>query len=370
MLTSTPHHASLILAHSLLSMATALKNKTGGITYEEIVQDIVAGRFSPVYLFMGEESYYIDSLTEKLVDALIPEEQRDFDLTTFFGADTEIDQVIMAAREFPMVAQRKVVVLREAQALPPPNGKEKLQRLELYLRQPQPNTVLIVCYKGSSIDRRSKLVSSATKLGTVFTSDKLPPRTLPTFVRNYAKHKGAAIEADAAVALADFVGNDLSRLASEIDKLIIAKPAAVPSITRELIIRHIGMSKEFNIFELQDALVQKSAFKAYQIIQYFTANPKENPPMRYLPVLFKFFSNILIAHYSPDKSETGLAAWLGMSPGQIKYGILPAMRTFSAVKALNTLSMIRKTDVRTKGVGNTSISDYDLMRELIYYILS
>lgn len=351
-------------------MASPPKTLSTQAAYETLAHEMAAGQFRPVYILMGEEPYYIDRLTDRLVDALIPEEQRDFDLMTFFGADTEIEQVIMAAREFPMIAQRKVVVLREAQTLPPPNAKEKLQRLELYLKQPQPQTVLIVCHKGGSIDKRSKLISLATKLGVVFTSDKLRQENVATFVHHYAQQKGIKIEAEAAFTLGELIGTDLSRLTHEVDKLVIAKPAALPSITKDLVLQHIGISKEFNIFELQDALIQKNAFKAHQIVNYFAANPKENPPMRYLPALFKFFSHLLIAHYSPDKSENGLATWLGIQPWQVKKNILPALYAYPPMKALNVISMIRRTDAKTKGVGNSDISDGDLMKELIHFILS
>lgn len=350
-----------------------LKGKSTTALYEEIAHEIKAGRFAPVYILMGEESFYIDRLTDLLVDTLIPEEQRDFDLSTFFGADTQIEQVIMAAREFPMMATRKVVILREAQALVSSGGKnnakEQLDRLELYLRQPQPNTVLVVCYKDGVLDRRSKMMAQAAKLGVVFNAEKLDNKGLATFVRNYVTSKKGKIEADAAVTLVDFVGNDLSRLASEADKLLLAKGTIAPSITHELVVRNIGVSKEYNIFELQDALVRKDVLKANRIIQFFDSNAKEYPPMRYLPVLFKFFSNILIAHYSPDKTPDGLATWMGMSAGQIRYGIIPAMQAFSPMKTLNIIALIRRTDARTKGVGNPSISDGDLIRELIYFIL-
>lgn len=349
------------------------KGKSTETLYSEIAQEVQAGRFAPVYILMGEETFYIDRLTDLLVDALIPEEERDFGLNTFFGADTQIEQVIMSAREFPMMANRKVVVLREAQALVSSGGKnnakEQLERLELYLRQPQPTTVLIVCYKGGTLDRRSKMMTQANQLGVVFNSEKLDNKGLATFVRNYVASKGGKIENDAAVTLVDFVGNDLSRLSGEADKLLVAKGTVVPSITNELVVRNIGVSKEYNVFELQDALVRKDVLKANRIIQFFDSNAKEYPPMRYLPVLFKFFSNILIAQYSPDKSPEGLATWMGMSPGQIRYGIIPAMQAFSPKKVLDIIALIRRTDARTKGVGNPSIPDGELMRELIYFIL-
>lgn len=349
-------------------MAPAAKSKTeGGITPEQIFREVQEGKIAPFYLLMGEESYYIDRIADFLLDRIIPAEQRDFDLATFFGAEAQVSNVIQSAREFPMMSQRRVVILREAQALD--SAKAELDKLELYLRQPQPSTVLIVCYKEGTLDKRSKMMALANKVGVVYTSNKLRDYELPKFITSYAQRKQVAIAPEAAQMMADYIGTDLSRIASEMDKLLIALPQGSPAISREMVMTNIGMSKEFNIFELTDALANKDVRKTHLIIKYFDKNQKENPPMKYLPLVYKLFAQVLMAYYSPDKSENGIANFLGISPWQARKNILPAMRHYSGVKAMNILSQIRRTDGRTKGIDNPSIPQGDLIKELMHYIL-
>ena len=341
---------------------TVAKKKTG-ITHEEIIREVRAGNVKPIYYLMGEESYYIDRVADFLVNSVLKPEEKDFNLITLFGAETDIDTVINSAKGFPMGAQRLVVLVKEAQNL------QNIDRLEYYLKQMQPSTVLIFCHKNGALDRRKKIAGLIEKNGVLYESKKLYDSNLPTFIRDYLRRKHLAIDPAAASMLAEHVGSDLNRLAGELDKLCLAIPANEKTVTPDLVERNIGISKEFNIFELQDALAQKDVLKVNKIANYFDKNPKANPPQKILPSLFKFFSNLMLAYYSPDKSEKGIAAWLGMTDWQVRRNVLPAMQKYSGVKVMKIIGEIRRTDARSKGVGNPSISGGDLMKELFFFIL-
>jgi len=337
--------------------------KPAGITYEQIVREVRAGDIKPIYFLMGEESYYIDHVADFIVNTLLTPEERDFNLVTFFGADTAVETVITAARAYPMGAQRLVVLVKEAQSM------KHIDRLELYLRQVQPSTVLVICYKNGSLDRRLKVAALIQKEGVLFESKKLYDSQLPPFVRDYLKRRHVAVAQGAAEMVAEYVGADLNRLASELDKLVLALPQGEKTVTPELVRQQIGISKNFNIFELQDALGTKDVLKVNRILKYFDSNPKENPIQMVLPALFRYFSNLMLAYYSPDKSEHGIATWLNMTDWQVRKNVMPGMRLYTGVKVMNILSEIRRTDGRAKGVGNPSTSNGDLMRELMYFVL-
>ncbi len=254
-----------------------------------------------VYFLMGEESYYIDRLADFIVGAVLKVEERDFNLLTFFGADTDIDAVINAAKGYPLGAARLVVMVREAQRL------GRLERLEFYLKHVQPSTVLVLCYKGGSIDRRLKIAGLIEKVGVLYESKKVYDSQLPAFITAYLKRRQIHIEPDAATLLGECVGADLNRLAGELDKLCIALPEGEKEVTAQLVAAHVGMSKDFNVFELQDALGRKDVLKVMIIANYFDSNPKANSIQKILPFLFKFFSNVMLAYNAPDMTERGIA---------------------------------------------------------------
>lgn len=333
------------------------------VTHESIVKDVRAGNVKPVYYLMGEEAYYIDRIADFLIDSLLTPEERDFNFITYYGAEAQVDNIINSAKGFPIGSQRLVVLVKEAQAL------RGMERLEFYLRQPQPTTVLILCHKNGTIDRRLKVAAMVQKIGVLYESKKLYERELPAFIKGYVARKRFGIDATAAEMLADFVGSDLNRIAGELDKLMLALPKGETAISPELVEKNIGISKNFNVYELQEALIQKDVLKVNRIAKYFDSNPKANPIQMVLPSLFRFFSQLMLAYYSPDKSERGLAAWLGMTEWQVKRNILPAFSSWNAVKVMYIISEIRRTDARSKGVNNPSISSGELMKELLYYIL-
>lgn len=337
--------------------------RTPSVTYEAIVREVQAGNIKPVYYLMGEESYYIDRIADLIVASVLLPEERDFNLVTLFGAETNVDNVINMAKGFPMGAKRLVVHVKEAQAL------QNIDRLEYYLGHPQASTVLILCHKNGTIDRRKKIVRLIEKCGVLFESKKLYDSQLPTFVKDYLRRKKVSIAPEAAALMGEFVGSDLNRMASELDKLCLSLPENASNVTVEMVKQNIGMSRDFNIFELQEALVNRNVLEANLIAKYFDLNPKANAIQKTLSMLFRFFSNLMLSFYAPDKSERGLAAWLGMSEWQIRRNVLPAMRNYSGTKVLRIIGEIRRTDARSKGVDNPGTSNGDLMKELLFFIL-
>lgn len=337
--------------------------KRAGISYEQIVRDVRAGKVAPVYYLMGAENYYIDRVADFIVQTLLKPEERDFNLVTLFGAETDIDQVIMAAKAFPMGAPYTVVLVKEAQNL------KRIERLDFYLQQPQTTSVIIFCHMNGTLDGRLKVTQAIDKAGVLFESKKMAETQLPAFIRDYLGRHRLTINGDAASMMAEYVGADLNRLSGELDKLMISLPQGETVITESMVRTHVGMSKDFNIFELQDALAEKDVQRANQIANYFNKNHKANPIQKTLPVLFRFFSNLMMAYYSPEKSDRGIAQWVGVTEWQARRSLIPAMKRFSGVKVMQIIGKIRQTDARSKGVGNSDIPAGELMRELIFFIL-
>ena len=331
-------------------------------TYEEIARDLKNRIYKPVYYLMGEESYYIDRISEYIAQTVLNENEKEFNQTILYGADTDIATIINAAKRYPMMSKYQVVIVKEAQ------GVKNIDELSYYLQKPLESTIL-VCHKHGVLDRRKKLAAEIEKVGVLFESKKIKDTQLAGFITSYLKRKSIEIEPKASEMMAEFVGTDLSRMAGELEKLIITLPKGQKRITPEQIEQNIGISKDYNNYELRNALIIKDVFKANQIIKYFEENPKTNPLQMTLSVLFNFFSNLMLAYYAPEKSEQGIAAQLGLkSPWQSK-DYLAAMRKYSGVKVMQIIGEIRYCDAKSKGVGNSSLGDGELLRELVYKIL-
>ena len=332
-------------------------------TYEVIARDLKNRIYKPVYYLMGEESYYIDKISEYIAQTVLTDEEKEFNLTVVYGSDTDVATIINAAKRYPMMAERQVVIVKEAQQL------KNIEELVYYVQKPLQSTILVLCHKDGTIDRRKKLAAEVEKVGVLFESKKLKEAQLPGFITTYLKPKSVDIEPKASEMMAEFVGADLNRMAGELDKLVITLPQGVTRVSPEQIELNIGVSKDYNNYELRSALVAKDVLKANKIIKYFEENPKTNPIQMTLSVLFGFFSNLMLAYYAPEKTEQGIAAQLGLrSPWQAREYIM-AMRQYSGVKVMQIIGEIRYCDARSKGVGNSSLSDGDLLRELIYVIL-
>ena len=339
-----------------------MAKKAGGITYQEIIQQVKAGDFRPIYYLMGDEAYYIDRLSDYIVERALTEDERDFNLTVLYGPQTTGEEVVNAAKRYPMMAERQVVVVREAQSLP------HREVLAFYAQKPMPTTVLIICHKNGTLDRRTALAKDIQKAGIVFESNKLYERELPGFVSNYVRRKGAEITPDASQILCEHVGADLNRLAGELDKLIVAVGER-HRIDAQVIQDNIGISKEYNVFELLAALSVKDVVKANRIVKYFDSNPKNFALQPVLSSLFKFYADLMLAYYSQVKSEEGIAAWLEQSTWQVRRNITPAMQRYTAMKVYQIIGEIRRTDGASKGVGGQKTSDGDLLKELVFFIL-
>lgn len=332
-------------------------------SYEEIVRDVRERRFKPVYYLMGEEGYYIDRISDYIVETVLTDEEKDFNLTVLYGPETTVETVVNAAKRYPMMAEHQVVLVREAQGLA---GKEALS---FYLAHPQPATVLVLCHKHGVLDRRKKLAADVQKVGVLYESKRLYDNQLPGFVTGYLRRKGLTIAADAAQLLCDSVGSDLSRLAGELEKLMLALPKGEGRIGAELIEAHTGLSKDYNNFELVNALVAKDVLKANRIVKYFNSNPRSFALPLTLGVLFNFFSGVMLAYYAPQRTEEGIADWLEQPRWQVSRNILPAMRNYTGSKVMKIIAELRRMDAKSKGVDNPNTTDGELLKELVFFIL-
>lgn len=332
-------------------------------TYESIMSELKSGTFRPVYYLMGEEGYFTDRITDYIMENALDEVERDFNMTVYYGLDTDIDTVVTAAKRFPMMAERQVIIVKEAQML------KNIDSLQFYLQSPQPTTVLVFAHKNGSIDKRKKVATELERTGVVLDSKKLRDDQLPAFITGYLREKGLAADNKSVLMMRESIGADLSRIAGEIDKLAIALPQGSMSITPELVEEHIGISKEYNNFELQNALVNKDILKANKIINYFAQNPKKNPIQMTLALLFSFFSNVMMSYYAPDKSERGVAEFLGLRSSWGVGDYIKAMKNYRAVHVMEILHLIRLADAQSKGAEGPQTPDGEIMRELLYKIL-
>lgn len=332
-------------------------------TYEGIIRELQAKQYRPVYYLMGDEAFYIDKIADYIIDNVLTDTEKEFNQTILYGADVDAATIINAAKRYPMMSEYQVIVVKEAQAV------HNMEELVFYLQKPLKSTILVLCHKHGSLDKRKKLAAEIEKVGVLYESKKLKEAQLPAFIAAYIKQKGFDIDQKATAMLAEFVGTDLSRLVGEMEKLIITSSKNSTKITPEQIEKNIGISKDYNNFELRSALVEKDVLKANKIVKYFEENPKTNPIQMTLSLLFGFYSNLMMAYYAPEKSEQGIAAFLGLkSPWQARE-YMAAMRKYSGIKTMQIISEIRTTDAKSKGVENSSLSDGDLLRELVFKIL-
>ncbi len=333
------------------------------LSCEDILKELRAKHYYPIYYLMGEESYYIDLIADYITDNILTETEKEFNLSVVYGADIDISTVINAAKRYPMMSEHQVVVVKEAQNI------RNMEELSYYLQKPLLSTILVICHKHGILDRRKKLATEIEKSGVLFESKRLKEGQLPAFINSYMKRKGVDMEAKASAMLADFIGTDLSRLTGELEKLTITLPKGKTRITPEQIEKNIGISKDYNNFELRNALIQKNVLRANQIIKYFDENQKTNPIQVTLSLLFSFFSNLMLAYYAPEKSEQGIATMLGLrTPWQAK-DYIAAMRKYSGVKTMQIIGEIRYADAKSKGVKNSSITNGDILRELVFNVL-
>ncbi len=334
-----------------------------GITFDTIAHDIKADKISPVYCLMGDEPYYIDRLESIITQKVMPQENRDFDMELLYGSDVDGMRVADSCRQFPMLGNKRLVVVREAQQM-----RAGQDALAAYCQNPIDTTVLVLCHKNGKPDMRKALGKAISANGIMFESKRVYDSDLPSFIKGYLKECHKDIDEKAVQMLVEHVGADLTRMASELDKLQIATPGE-SRVTSDLVQEQTGMSKDFNNFELLGALAEKSKSQAAQIVKYYNNNSRSFALPPTLSMMFTFFSDLMQAYYSPDKTENGIAAWLGMPTWKVRREIMPAMKNYSGRRVMNILSMIRETDAKGKGAGGCRTAPGELLMELVFAIL-
>ena len=335
------------------------------VSFESIMRDLEARKFVPVYYLMGDEPYYIDKIADYIAEHVLQPEERDFNQTVLFGSDVTASQIADAARRYPMMSEYQVLIVKEAQNV------KNTEALEKYFKAPMSSTILVMCHKNGTIDGRKKeYVKAISAAGVLFESKKLRDRDLPGFVENYLKARRVGIDPKSTQMIVDNIGADLSRLTGELDKVILSLPEDNRKVTPQIVEEQIGVSKEFNGFELRDAIVNRNVFKANQIIKYFDENPKAGNVYSFLPMLFNYFQNLMIAYYAPNnKSQEGVAEWLELRSAWAAKDYMIGMRNYTGMKVMQIISKIREIDAKSKGLDNPNTPSGELMKELIFYIL-
>ena len=335
------------------------------VSFDSIMADLEARRFAPVYYLMGEESYYIDKISDYIAEHVLQPEERDFNQTVLFGSDVTASQVADYARRYPMMSEYQVIIVKEAQNI------KQTEALEKYFKQPLASTILVICHKNGNVDgRKREYVKAIQSAGVLFESKKLRDRDLPVFIENYLRTRNVSIDAKSTQIIADSIGADLSRLSSELDKVILSLPEQDRRVTPQVVEDQIGVSKEFNGFELRDAIVNRNVFKANQIIKYFDENPKAGSIYAFLALLFNYFQNLMIAYYAPNnKSQEAVAEWLELRNSWAAKDYMIGMRNYTGTKVMQIIGKIREIDAKSKGLDNPNTPPGELMKELIFYIL-
>ena len=331
------------------------------MTYNQIITDLKAKKYKPIYLLMGDEPYYLDKITDYIIKNTLKEDEKAFNQTVFYGKDAEVSTIDTLARRYPMMAERMVIVIKEAQSL------KNIEKLVYYAQKPQKSTVLVINYKYKTLPKNRKLYKAIKKIGEVFESKKLYENKIPQWINEYLKTKKVSIEPIAGKLLTDFLGTDLTKISNELDKLIISLPENT-KISPKDIEENIGISKDFNNFELQNAIVTKDMLKANRIVNYFAKNPKDNPLVLTLTALYSFFAKVLMVHYVGTGDDYKLASALKTSPYFIS-SYVNASKKYKKAKLLNIFSLLREFDLKSKGVGNVSLAHGSLLRELVFKIM-
>ena len=331
------------------------------MNFQSILSDLKAKKYQPVYFLMGEESYFIDFISDYIINEVLNDTEKEFNQTVLYAKDIDVQTVISTAKQFPLMGKRTVVIIKEAQQL------KKIEQLENYLNNPQESTILVFCYKYKSLDKRKSIYKILSKKAVLFESKKLYDNQVPAWIVNYLSSKQYKIGHKASHLIAEYLGNDLNKISNELEKLMIILPAN-SEITSESIESNIGISKDYNNFELTNALAKKDIIKSNRIANFFSKNPKENPLVVSVGVIFNFFQKVLLYHTIIDKSSNNVARLLKINPYFIKdYQI--AAKNYSKSKSIEVIGLCRTYDMKSKGVDNHSINDGELLKEFLFKIL-
>ena len=329
--------------------------------FKSLIQDIRGKKFKPVYLLHGEEPYYIDVITKEFQANVLEPHEKDFNETIFYGKEINVLQLISEAKGFPMMAERRLVIVKEAQEM------KDIDVFESYLNQPNPSTIVVFAHKHKKIDARKKIAKLFPKVGEVFLSDRVRDYQLVDWITKYMATTDYKITGKAAIMLADFLGNDLSRITSELDKLalLIEKGSTINEVHIE---ENIGISKDYNVFELSKAVSSNNFEKAMKIVLYFHHNPKTGPLVVVISTLFNLFSQLMKINFAPNKSPDALASLLGVAPFITK-DLIVAARVYDKKKIASNISVLYEYDLKSKGINSASYEEYDLMVEMIYKLM-
>ena len=333
------------------------------MNFEQILSDLKNKIYKPIYFLSGDEPYFIDLITKYIHDNILTDAEKSFNQTILYGKDTEAHTVINTAKRFPMMANYQVVIVKEAQNI------KNIEELIHYANTPLKSTILVINYKYKTLDKRKKLYKAIDKIGILYESKKLYDNEVPAWINSYLKNKNRTIDPGAGMLLTEYLGNDLSKIANELEKLIITLPDGEYNINTSHIERNIGISKDYNNFELNKALTQKNVLKANRIVNHFSHNPKDNPFTLTISTLYHFYSKVLAYHFIKDKSNRrNIAATLKVNPYFVG-DYEKAAKQYNPKKTVQIISLLREYDLKSKGFNNVSTSHGELLKELVYKIL-
>ncbi len=340
------------------------------MTYEQIMRDLKNKVYHPVYFFYGDENYFIDSITHYIEANVLNETEKEFNQTIVYGRELDVLTMISVAKRYPMMSNYQVVIVKEAQDvknLISKAGEDDENPFLIYLTNPQLSTLLVLCYKYKSLDKRTKIAKAIAKHAVMFESTPLYENKIPSWITSYVENCSYRIDDHASLLLSEFIGNDLTRIVNELEKLFlnIEKGALIDA---SLVEKYIGISKEFNVFELQKALGVKNVLQANRIINYLSSNEKSNPVFLTLGSLFSYFNKVMMFHQLHDKSDKNAAIAMGVPPYFVK-DYSKASRNYQPQKLMQIFSLLREYDLKTKGVNNESAENSALLKELVYKIL-
>jgi DNA polymerase-3 subunit delta len=334
---------------------------------EDILKDLKDKKIAPVYFLHGEETYYIDQVSDFIETYALPEHEKGFNQVVMYGKDTSIGNIVNYARRFPMMAEKQVVIIKEFQETPDLRSDEAHKVLQKYVESASPTTILVLAHKHKLLDKRKALYKALEKNAIILESKKPYDNEIPKWIENHVRQKQYTISPTATLLLSEFVGSDLTRLASEIDKMLL-NIGESKQIEEDLVRKYVGQSREYTIFDLQKSLIEKDILKANRIIHVFAQNPKDNPIIPMITILFQFFSKVLLTHQASDKSENSLAELLGVHRFFVK-DYLAASRKYPLPKTIQIIHFLREADLKSKGVESGSMQDADILKELVFKIL-
>lgn len=337
------------------------------VAAKKILNEVKGGKYAPVYVLQGEETYYIDLIADYIEANALTESEKGFNQVVIYGKDATVATILTHAKRYPMMAERQVVIVREAQEISDLQKETGAKLMLDYVSNPTPSTILVLCHKHKALDKRRELGKKIDKLTVSAVFKKPYDNHLPDFITTYVKDKGFTIDDAAVAVLSEYVGNDLNRLSNELDKVMITLKAG-ERLTAEVVMLQVGISREYNIFELQKALIIRDPVQANRIVNYFESNTKKNPLIPAVAYLFSFYSKLLVASMATDRSSSSLVSLLKISPYAAR-DYSSALQYYSSAQLVNCIQAIAEADLKIKGVNSNAVGEGQLLRELVYKLI-